>query len=163
MLNQKTLKKYLDYDPETGIFKWKIARTGIKIGDVVGHLHKTTGYVYIRLLGKRYSGHRLAWLYVHGKFPDNQIDHINRVKNDNRIDNLRDVTQSVNARNRDLLSTNTSGHTGVKWNKKQQAWKVTVCQVHYGSFKSKLDAVAKVKSVHKKLGFHENHGRACND
>ena len=162
MLNQKTLKKYLNYDPETGVFKRKINSGKAKIGDVAGGINGS-GYICIRINSVKYRAHRLAWLYVHGKFPDNQIDHINRVKTDNRIENLRDVTQSVNGRNRNLPSNNTSGHIGVKWNKKQQAWKVTVCQVHYGSFKSKLDAVAKVKSVHKKLGFHENHGRACND
>jgi hypothetical protein len=106
MLNQKTLKKYLNYDPETGVFKRKINSGKAKIGDVAGGINGS-GYICIRINSVKYRAHRLAWLYVHGKFPDNQIDHINRVKNDNRIDNLRDVTQSVNARNRDLLSTNT--------------------------------------------------------
>jgi hypothetical protein len=162
MLNQKTLKKYLNYDPETGVFKRKINSGKAKIGDVAGGINGS-GYICIRINSVKYRAHRLAWLYVHGKFPDNQIDHINRVKTDNRIENLRDVTQSVNGRNRNLPSNNTSGHIGVKWNKKQQAWKVTVCQVHYGSFKCKLDAVAKAKSIYKELGYHENHGRACND
>ena len=162
MLNQKTLKKYLNYDPETGVFKRKINSGKAKIGDVAGGINGS-GYICIRINSVKYRAHRLAWLYVHGKFPDNQIDHINRIKTDNRIENLRDVTQSVNAKNRDLPSNNTSGHIGVKWNKKQQAWKVAVCQGHYGRFKCKLDAVAKAKEVYKELGYHENHGRACND
>jgi hypothetical protein len=162
MLNQKTLKKYLNYDPETGVFKRKINSGKAKIGDVAGGINGS-GYICIRINSVKYRAHRLAWLYVHGKFPDNQIDHINRIKTDNRIENLRDVTQSVNGRNKNLPSNNTSGHIGVKWNKKQQAWRVAVCQVHYGSFKSKLDAVAKAKSIYKELGYHENHGRACND
>ena len=163
MLNQKTLKKYLDYDPETGIFKWKISNSNtVKIGDVAGYL-RPDRYIQIKLLNKKYLAHRLAWLYINGKFPENQTDHINGVKNDNRIDNLRAVTNAENHRNRAMPKRNTSGFIGVSWHKRYQNWQVIIQQTSYGYFKSKLDAVAKAEKVYKELGYHENHGRDCND
>ena len=158
MLNQETLKKYLTYDPETGVFKRKTNSGNAKIGDVAGGINGR-GYIYIRINSVKYRAHRLAWLYIYGQFPENQIDHINRIQTDNRIANLRDVTQSVNGRNRNLPSNNTSGHIGVRWNKKQQAWKVVIGETYCGIFKCKLVAISKAKSAYKELGYHENHGR----
>ena len=162
MLNQKTLKKHLDYDPETGIFKWKIARRGVKSGSVAGTL-TLTGYIQIQLFNKLYLAHRLAWLYVNGEFPEDQMDHINGVKIDNRIVNLRAVTHVENSKNKAMPKTNTSGFIGVRWNKKSKKWRVCIQKTHYGTFKSKSDATTKAKEVYKELGYHENHGRACND
>lgn len=118
MITQNTLKELFDYNPDTGLFTWKVAKARrIKAGDVAGNLNNT-GYIHIRVDGKNYQAHRLAWLYTHGKFPDNCIDHINGIKDDNRISNLRDVTTQEN--NSTLLAKkNTSdavplGKTGVR-------------------------------------------------
>lgn len=93
------IKELLQYDQNTGIFTWKKTRGGnAKIGDVAGCLDKD-GYVRININSRKYGAHRLAWFYVHGQWPKNFIDHINRTKNDNRICNLRDVTRSVNMQN----------------------------------------------------------------
>jgi len=163
MLNQKTLKKYLNYDPETGIFKWKISNTNrVKIGDVAGYL-RPDGYIKIKLFNKIYFAHRLAWLYVHGKFPEDCMDHINGIKHDNKIINLRAVTLVENNRNRLMPKTNTSGVMGVSWCKPYQKWQVMIQKTHYGRFKFKSDAIEKAEKVYKELGFHPNHGRACND
>lgn len=117
-ITQKRLHELLDYSPDTGLFTWKVARAGrIKAGDVAGNLNNT-GYIQITVDGTAYYAHRLAWLYIHGKFPENHIDHINGVRDDNRISNLRDVTPQENTST--LLSRkNTSdnmplGKTGVK-------------------------------------------------
>jgi len=160
MIDQKTLKKHLDYDPETGLFRWKIARQRIKVGEVAGTTNNY-GYICIKIFSKRYKAHRLPWLYTHGEFPEDSMDHINRIKNDNRIANLRAVTHTENMRNRSLQSSNTSGHTGVYWikEKKEKKWRVRVKNIDYGYFKYKQDAIKKSKSVYKELGFHENHGR----
>ena len=160
MVNQKILKKYLIYDPETGVFKWKIARQRIKVGDVAGTL-RSDGYIQIKLFNKLYLAHRLAWLYVNGEFPEDSMDHINGIKNDNRVANLRAVTHTENMRNRSLQSSNTSGHTGVYWykEKKEKKWRVRVKNIDYGYFKYKQDAIKKSKEVYKELGFHKNHGR----
>lgn len=104
MITQELLKEYLHYDPETGIFTW-IKKTGprmnIKVGSEAGRI-MVSGYVSIGLFGKGYRAHRLAWLYVYGTFPINTIDHINGIKTDNRIANLRDVTHFQNVRNQVL-------------------------------------------------------------
>jgi hypothetical protein len=92
------LRSVLDYDPETGIFKWKVQRRRCgQIGQQAGN-KKPTGYRLIGVLGGLYWEHRLAWFYIYGVWPKN-IDHINGVKDDNRIANLRDVTPKENAHN----------------------------------------------------------------
>ena len=99
-LTQKELKVFLHYCPTSGVFTRSItvcnkARKGDKISG------KTTkGYIRVRIKRTEYYAHRLAWLYVYGEWPKDQIDHINRDKSDNRITNLRDVTCSENNRNK---------------------------------------------------------------
>jgi hypothetical protein len=92
--------EYLQYDPETGIITWIQAKNNrIKVGQIAGTINHT-GYLHIRLDGKLYQAHRLAWFLYYGKWPTNHIDHINGIKTDNRINNLRDVTRSENQLNR---------------------------------------------------------------
>ena len=158
-INQEHLKDLLHYDPETGVFKWKDtfgwkAKRGTIAGGING-----SGYIYIRLKRKKYRAHRLAWLYTYGKFPEDQIDHINRDKTDNRLVNLRAVSGKENSRNQFIPTNNTSGHIGVSWDTEKNRWRVQIAKVSYGRFKSKGDAVAKAKEVYKELGFHENHGK----
>lgn len=121
MLSQNKLKSLLEYDKHTGFFSWKENRQKVKIGDVAGHNSKN-GYCYIMIDGKSYRSHRLAWLYVYGGFPKNQIDHINRNKLDNRLENLREASKELNARNKGLRKTNKSGVTGVHWSKRYGKW-----------------------------------------
>ena len=103
MIAQKELLENLLYDKDTGIFTRKISlNTKVRIGDIAGG-KDAKGYVCIRVLGKTYKAHRLAWLYVYGNMPIGEIDHINGIKDDNRISNLRDVTKSVNQQNRQFL------------------------------------------------------------
>lgn len=114
-LTQSELKKRLKYDPETGIFTWLTASGSSKIGAVAGNFHPTTGYLRITINRKAHSAHRLAWLYVYGEFPPKgmETDHINHDKLDNRIKNLRIVTQSQNSANSKVYSTNKLGVRGV--------------------------------------------------
>jgi hypothetical protein len=116
-LTQARLKELLDYNPDTGIFTRKVSRPGFRVGDVAGSLTER-GYIKIGIDGKNYSAHRLAWLYVHGKSPDNCIDHINGVRDDNRISNLRDVTSQENSSTvlarKNQADAISAGKTGVK-------------------------------------------------
>lgn len=111
-ISQERLKELLSYDPDTGIFKWRVHRFSVKVGDIAGSL-SDSGYVIIGINHRLYRAHRLAWLYVHGYFPENGLDHINRIRNDNRIINLREVSRSCNLRNAKGNSGSFSGIKGV--------------------------------------------------
>ena len=100
-ITARELRRLLNYDPDTGLFTWRVSGRGyrgINIGDTAGG-HTTHGYIQIGLYRRRYTGHRLAWLWMTGKWP-RQIDHINRCGTDNRWSNLRISTQQQNIVNR---------------------------------------------------------------
>ena len=121
-LTQERLKKLLTYDPNTGVFVCKVNRRRVaKKGDTCGFI-RDNGYVVISLNDKEHRAHRLAWLYVYGYFPENGIDHINRNPSDNRIKNLREVSQSCNIRNTGNFSNNTSGVKGVSFVNRENRW-----------------------------------------
>lgn len=99
VLTHDRLIEVLDYCPDTGVFRWK-ETTRRKIAGSIAGTDDRDGYRTIKVDGKQYRSHRLVWFYVCGVWPSKQIDHINRARNDNRIDNLRDVTSSENKQNR---------------------------------------------------------------
>ena len=124
---------------------------------------KLTGYRSIQVKGKRYLTHRLIWLYVYGKFPDDQIDHINGRPSDNRLENLRDVTQQENNKNQKKPCTNKSGHLGVCWHKNTEKWSARIdvdgVNKYLGLFNVLEDAVAVRQAASIEHGYHKNHGR----
>lgn len=97
-LDKDILKTILKYDDDTGIFYWQINTNHIREGDIAGHLTKDTGYIVIGFKKKHYGAHRLAWLYYYGYLPK-YIDHINGIRHDNRICNLRESSSSENNQN----------------------------------------------------------------
>lgn len=97
-LTHASLCEALHYEPETGLFSWRFDGKHVKAGDPAGS-STGRGYWKLRLNGVDVSAHRLAWFYVHGVWPVQKIDHINRVKSDNRIKNLRDVSAKINSHN----------------------------------------------------------------
>ena len=119
-------------------------------------------YFRMQIKGKNYYIHRLAWLYVHGEFPPEQIDHINSDGLDNRLINLRAVSNSENGKNQRKHSTNVSGVMGVSWHKRDKRWqssiKVDSKPIYLGSYISFNDAVIARKVAEKQYGFHLNHG-----
>ena len=154
-LTQARLKELLSYDPNTGVFIWLVKRPPkIFIGSIAGSLNDR-GYRRIDIDRKQHKAHRLVWLYIHGEFPNGEIDHINREKADNRLVNLRVVTRAVNQQNCALRKRNTSGVTGVCWDKRRQKWqayvKVNKKQNSLGYFAKIEEAIAARKAAEKKF------------
>lgn len=122
MLILEKLREILHYDEVTGVFTWKRPTSKrTKAGMEAGTAH-SKGYLVIKIEGRLYFAHRLAWFYVYGSWPSKNLDHINRQKTDNRVVNLREVTNSENAQNRLIQSNNTSGFRGVSWHKRDKLW-----------------------------------------
>ena len=111
MLAHKRARELFDYRHD-GSLIWKISKGTKRIGSVAGTFNQTV-YSDVKIDGKQYKAHRLIWLWHHGYMPEGDLDHINRVKSDNRIENLREVSRSCNMRNRGNYKTNKSGVKGV--------------------------------------------------
>jgi hypothetical protein len=141
-LTQKRLKELLYYDPETGIFTRRVSRRGVKVGSVAGAY--SYGYIRITVDYVPYQAHRLAFLYMKGYFPEYEVDHINRIKDDNRWCNLRHVSRLCNSRNCKVAKNSKSGITGVYWYKLRQKWGSYITikgkSKHLGFFKNKKEA-----------------------
>lgn len=145
-MTHERLLELLYYEPDTGVFTWKINRAGTaKAGRVAGTKH-VKNYLQIRVQGRVYRAHRLAWFYVYGVWPAADIDHINGLRDDNRIANLRQATSAENHQNRKKYNTNTSGHTGVYWEKCASKWRARLMingkYLHLGMFDSIEAAIA---------------------
>lgn len=166
MITQKRLKEVFRYSEESGFLSWRFRRGGVKAGRIAG-CPNAAGYIQVTVDGKNYRAHRLIWLYVYGEFPEDQIDHINGIKDDNRIENLRAVTAQENHLNLRRRINNSSGFTGVYWNRKNIRWGAVIgikgMPVHLGSFnpdfEGKMMALAARKNAEEEYGFHENHGK----
>jgi hypothetical protein len=149
MIDTSIIRERLDYDPATGIFRWKISPCRrLKKGDLAGAFCK--GYRVIKIGNKTYRAARLAWQYVYGEEPPNEIDHINGVKNDDWIENLRCATHQENCCNRKRRSDNVSGHKGVSWDSRASAWQAQVMAkgipVHLGYYENPEEAGAAYRS-----------------
>jgi len=163
VITQKELKNILHYNPKNGVFIWskKISKK-INTGDIAGDVNKR-GYCRIGIRGKKYASHILAWIYIYGEAPENDLDHIDHNKTNNKISNLRIVTPSENAMNQTMSKANKSGFNGVVWNKKAGKWMVQIAfernQIYLGIYDDIHDAIEVRKEANIKYGFHTNHGR----
>jgi hypothetical protein len=136
-LSHDYLTTILRYDPDTGEFTYLKSRGPKAAGSRAGYLHHS-GYRIIEINSKTFLEHRLAWFYCFMEWPYNNIDHIDRNTQNNRIDNLRDVNHSKNMCNRNINTNNTSGFPGVsKYNKK---WKASFKNTHIGYYNSPEEA-----------------------
>jgi len=176
----EVLRQLLRYEPETGNLFWRdrgpewfadgceYAGRACK-GWNTYHAGKAAltaisrkGYRHGRILYRAYMAHRVAWCIVHGVWPD-QIDHISGIKDDNRIENLRNVSNAENLKNQKIRSTNTSGFIGICWSKGRGKWQAQIsvdsCQLHLGFFAHIADAVASRDAAEIEHGYHANHGR----
>ena len=135
MVTQERLKELFSYDADTGYLTNLVNRGPAKQGDRAGGLHISSGYLRVRVDSKLYREHRLIWLLVHGSFPKDQIDHINGVRNDNRLCNLREATKQQNAYNRCVPADNTSGFKGV------------TCRKSVGDYRARIGVNGEMKHI----------------
>jgi len=155
MIMDETIEESLEYDATSPSgLKWKIkSGKSIHVGAVAGCLTEY-GYYRVSINRKLYAAHRIVWFLVKGEWPTGQIDHINGIGSDNRIENLRVVNSSENNQNKKAPNTNSSGFMGVSWNKKGKKWEARIKlngkQKYLGYFSTPelaYDAYLKAKSA----------------
>lgn len=139
-INQAELHQLLSYNQTTGVFHWiKNRGGGARAGSVAGSVD-AFGYIKIKIKSKDFRAHRLAWIFVFGVLPKNDIDHINGIKTDNRFVNLREATRGENLQNRD----DRGGARGTNWHKATKKWQARICKNgkvhHLGWFANRSDA-----------------------
>lgn len=145
-LSHEQLKELMSYDNETGNLVWRKNRSRLaKATQNAGH-QKPDGYIQIHVLGHIYQAHVLVWFYFYGYWPHKMIDHINGVRNDNRIENLREASNAQNQQNRKSTSAkNKSGVTGVSWKSELGKWVSQIQangkKLHLGYFSDLSDAI----------------------
>lgn len=157
MPTQKRLKELFDYDPKVGTFTVRPRSVG----------HKKRGYIYVAVDGRSYVMHRLVWILEYGAIePGHVIDHINGQKDDNRLDNLRSVTQAENTKNMPLYCRNRYGVPGIYLYERYRRWNASIHvkgrRISLGYFDTFEEAVAARKAAEVAHGYHPNHGRQKN-
>jgi hypothetical protein len=131
------------YDPATGVFTWCVSRNRQPKDSLAGT--KTYhGYTAIKVDGVTYRAHRLAWLYVYGEWPTAELDHVNRIRNDNRIANLRLTTRFLNMQNLEKVGM-CSKHVGVSRYQDKIRWRAYITvkgkQINLGIFNTENEAL----------------------
>ena len=160
MITQAELKELFHYDGENLI--WKKRGSGVTVGFVAGGISEL-GYRRIRVKRKKYMAHRLIWMYFNGSFPSGEIDHVDGDKLNNRIENLRDVSRSIQAKNTKKREDNLSGVNGVSWNKACSKWQAYINvdkrRIDLGYYADKAKAAARRRMAEVIYGgFTERHG-----
>lgn len=146
------VRELLSYDAGTGVFTWLVQRGRQRAGMLAGAFRED-GYLQIGISGSIYYGHRLAWLYAHGRWPADQIDHIDGNPKNNRLANLRECNTAENSQNLGLRKNNTSGATGVYWDSARSKWKAQIRQDghikalgRFDSFEEAVNSFASAKA-----------------
>ena len=156
-LTAKQLRAVLDYEPETGMFIWRARKKGAHLNSWAGlraGAKRDLGYIVIRIDYRLYRAHRLAWLYVHGRWPKGEIDHINGDPSDNRIANLRIATSSNQKMNSRLRTDNTSGIRGVYFEKRRSYWYFEIRANGYRHVSRKFTTAEEARAARIKFEHH---------
>ena len=113
MLTAERVRELLDYDPDTGELRWRVSRGSAPAGAVAGSL-ALHGYIKVHVDGRHYYAHRIIWLHVYGRWPREQVDHVDLDGMNNRLSNLREATGSQNGAKRKVRKDNRIGYKGVR-------------------------------------------------
>lgn len=167
MITFQEAKELFIYDRDTGIIKWRKRTCNRQRKNLVAGYTSRDGYAYIRFKGKLYGAHRIAMLLAYGFYGDGfQVDHINHVRDDNRLANIRFVTRSDNQRSQSMNSRNTTGVTGVYYHKDTRKYMASIrvdgVQIHLGLFATVEEAAKVRKAAEIKYNFNANHGKNKN-
>lgn len=157
MLTQEQLLDVLHCDPVEGKFYWKIPARRRKVGEVAGAM-RPDGYVQIQINYELHLVHRLMFLATTGVYPMFEVDHVNRLRSDNRISNLRITTRKENGENLSISKNNTSGYRGVGWDSSRSKWRVQVKHnqknIFIGRYDNIEDAVIASTEARKSMFTH---------
>lgn len=173
IITQTRVKELFDFDPLTGILVWRrrprsdfrrasdCALFGRNCEGRPSGTLNPDGYLRIQIDGVMYLAHILIWVWNYGSWPEQEIDHRDHVRNNNRLANLVLVTRRENMKNKKLYANNRSGCPGVY--QKKNRW-VAVIRVegllkHLGSFASKDDAIRARRAAEEVYSFNSNHGK----
>ena len=164
------MRQLLACNPETGLLTWLPRKGGARgwnarhSGKAAFTAYDGNGYRHGTIFDRKFKAHRVIWALHYGEWPES-IDHINGIRDDNRVANLRSVTQKENTRNQKIRSNNTSGVMGVCWDKQACKWRAQITaggrNISIGVFTDFDDAVAARNAADIKHGFHANHGRVA--
>jgi hypothetical protein len=150
------------YDGCAGQLHWRPRNRNLT-GRIAGGVDPGHGYRRVRIGGKFELVHRVVLAMHLGRWPTGEVDHINGIRDDNRIENLREVTRSENLRNKAIYRSNKSGRVGVHWHKQHRKWCATIGingrSKTLGVFSDLSDAILAREAAERAAGFHENHGR----
>ena len=164
MITFEEAKELFIYDRETGVIKWRKRFNGRQRADLVaGYTSSNDGYTKIRFKGKKYGAHRIAMLLAYGFYGDGlQVDHINHIRGDNRLVNIRFVTHADNGRNQSRSSNNISGTTGVHYHRASRKYRAQIhvdgVDIYLGLFATIEEATEVRKAAEIKYKFNANHG-----
>ena len=165
MLGYREALELFRYNYETGVLYWRW-RVNSRVPKTLeaGTQYKSSGYLYVKVHGRLYLVHRIVMLMCYGFYGEGlEVDHINHVRNDNRLCNLRFVTRSENNRNKSVSSKNTSGVTGVYFIKRLQKYAAQIRVnrefIHLGTFDTLEEAAAARAEANLKFKFNDNHGK----
>ncbi len=157
------LRQLLRYEPDTGHLYWldnaRNGYAGKEAGTISSH-----GYRKVFVNYRQYSAHRIAWAIHYGEWPVGHIDHINHDRSDNRISNLRVVTNAENRKNLTRRADNKTGVCGVFWEARTKRWRAQINhdgkRFRLGTFTDKSAAEEARREAERRFGFHHNHGAA---
>lgn len=163
-LTARFVRSIISYNKKTGVLRWKYKKDHLAAKRVAGIKHHT-GYLYVKIKGRMYGAHRIAWLIVKGRWPRKFLDHKNGIKNDNRFTNLRNVTHFQNGMNRRKIKAGSSKLKGVSLSKTTGLWHTTIMKngrsYYLGQFKTDVEGHAVYCNAAIKLhGNFRNYGHA---